>query len=94
MKRAPITVDVDLLAKALKIDNDHVITAMRHGLRDAQKREQYLSYPLDDVSGNLPAGPFVQLGYSIGHDLGAALMTQPKYVKGSSIVRPSPKGST
>lgn len=83
--KAPVTVDVALLAQSLRISNHEGIQALRAGLKDAEEGLVGLIY-------EMRREPFYEWCYKMGQVVGFKLREQPGYVKGAELVRPTPKG--
>lgn len=83
--KAPVTVDVDLLAKSLRISNREGIQALRAGLKDAQDNLRGIVYELRH-------DPFYEWCYQLGQEIGFKLRDQQGYVPGAQLVRPTPMG--
>jgi hypothetical protein len=86
--KAPVTVDVALLAKALGMSYREGIQALRAGLKDAQDNLRGIHYQ----PPHGPQDPFFEWCYQLGQEIGFKLREQRGYVPGAQLMRPTPMG--
>lgn len=89
--KAPITVDITLLAQALGIRNTEAIAALKHGVQDAATGFNFVRYPVKGIENNGIAEPFIEWAYHTGLGLGEELKKQPGRLKDDGLIRPHPK---
>lgn len=84
--KAPVTVDVALLARAFRISNQEGIKALRAGLKDAEANLVGIYYQPLNIE------PFNEWCYQLGQAIGFKLREQQGYVPGAQLVVPTPQG--